>query len=86
MRVSCCGSIVRKRNRELVQNMKDCNRKGVVTLIRSMTMFLILREPAALATAVETNRNEDTLTRKDQQLSQEPSTSRQWVLNSNDTF
>ncbi|KIJ94405.1 hypothetical protein K443DRAFT_361571 [Laccaria amethystina LaAM-08-1] len=50
-------------------------------------MFLILREPAdSLATAVITYRNEGSLTRKGQQLSQEPSTSREWMLNSNNLF
>ena len=48
-------------------------------------MFFILREPAdSLATAVITYRNEDRLTLKDQLLCEKPSTSRQWMLNSND--
>jgi hypothetical protein len=47
-------------------------------------MFLILREPAdLLATAFITYGNEDRLTRKNQQLSQELSTAGQWMLSSN---
>ena len=54
-------------------------------LIRSIPIFLVLREPAdSLATAVITYKDKDKLTRENQPLSQEPSTSHQWMLFSND--
>jgi hypothetical protein len=69
----CCSNIVPKRKKESVcvgSRQRDCGRKGVGTFIRSIPMFLMLREPGdSLATAVITYRNEDRLTRRDQQLS-----------------
>ena len=48
-------------------------------------MFFILRGPVdSLATAVITYRNEDRLTQKGQQLSQDSPTSRQWMVYGDD--
>ena len=51
-------------------------------LVRSIPIFLVLRD--SLATAVITYKDKDKLTRENQPFSQEPATSHQWMLFSND--
>ena len=82
------ASSMRERDRERVcVGSKHRGTAEEKVLMRSIPICLVLREPAdSLATPVITYGSEDRLTQKNQQLSQEPSTSRQWMANSNDPF